>query len=141
MLVAVVLQIVGRWVNQPLPWTEEMTRYSFIWMVYLGVGIGFRRAESARVTMFLHFFPGFIRSLTPWIYAIVSMGFFFVILFAGIDVVEQQIMMTERGAALDIPMWTIGISVPIAGFVGIAGIVESLILHFDRIRQTQEIEK
>ncbi len=107
----------------------------------LGDGIGFRRAESARVTMFLHFFPDFIRSLAPWIYAIVSMGFFFVILFAGIEVVDQQIMMTERGAALDIPMWTIGISVPIAGFVGIVGIVESLILHFDRIRQTLEIEE
>ena len=138
MLVAIVVQIVGRWFATSLPWTEEMTRYSFVWMVYLGLGIGFRRVESARVTMFLHLFPKPFRYLAPLIYTVVSIGFFAVILFAGVQIVSQQVMMTERGAALDIPLWLVGLSIPVAGFAGIAGILESLLLCFDRVRDSGE---
>ena len=129
MLVAIIVQIVSRWLESPVPWTEEMTRFSFIWMVYLGVGIGFRHAESARVTLFFAAFPKWVRRMLPLVYSGVSAGFFTLILLAGVELVRQQIVMTEMGAALSIPMWIVGLSVPVAGLVGVLGVLESMFFH------------
>ncbi len=38
--VIVLIQIAGRTSGHPAPWTEEGTRFVFIWMIYLGLGIG-----------------------------------------------------------------------------------------------------
>ena len=139
MLVAIIVQIVSRWLESPVPWTEEMTRFSFIWMVYLGVGIGFRRVESARVTLFFATFPKCVRNLLPWIYSGFSAGFFVLILFAGVELVRQQVIMTEMGAALSIPMWIVGLSVPVAGLVGVLGVLESMVFHRSRVHDDGEI--
>jgi len=138
MLACIVVQIIGRWVENPMPWTEEMTRYAFVWMAYLGVGIGFRKAESARVTMFVRYLPECLRRMVPWIYAAVSAGFFLLILCAGIELVSQQVVMTERCATFDLPTWLVGLSVPVAGLVGIAGVVESMLFHPELVREGQE---
>lgn len=51
-------------------------------------------------------------------------------LFAGIDVVRQQIMMTEMASTMDLPMWLIGIAVPVSAVIGLLGLAESVIHHF-----------
>ena len=39
MVVFTTLQIVGRYLfSTPFPWTEEMTRYMFVWMGFISIG-------------------------------------------------------------------------------------------------------
>lgn len=127
--VTVLIQIIGRISSHPAPWTEEGTRFLFIWMIYLGIGIGFRKGESARVTNFLKWMPGFVRKASKWIYVITSVGFFIFMLITGIQLVVQQVSMNELGSALMIPMWIVGICVPLSAFLGILGILENLLLY------------
>ncbi|WP_428868847.1 TRAP transporter small permease, partial [Clostridium sediminicola] len=48
------IQIVGRYVlTTPFSWTEEMTRYMFVWMVYIAVGYAVKEDKHIRIT-FLH---------------------------------------------------------------------------------------
>jgi TRAP-type C4-dicarboxylate transport system permease small subunit len=133
MVVTVAIQIVGRWLNTPLPWTEEITRFAFIWLVYLGIGIGFRRAESARVTILAFLLPSQARYVLSIFYIVLCGGFFVLMLFAGIDVVRQQVMMTETASTMDLPMWWIGISVPVSAVIGLLGLAEAVIYHFSII--------
>ena len=138
MVVAVAVQIVSRWINTPLPWTEEITRFAFIWLVYLGVGIGFRRAESARVTFLVQLMPSGARHFLAILYVVLCGGFFALMLFAGIDVVRQQIMMTEMATTMDLAMWTIGVSVPVSAVIGLLGLAQAVVFHFDLIREETE---
>jgi C4-dicarboxylate transporter, DctQ subunit len=128
--IVVIWQVIGRLIGHPAPWTEELTRFIFIWMIYLGIGIGFRKAESARVTLFLNYFPSFIRKGSIWIYSIAVIGFFLFMFFSGIELMSQQITMNETSSVLLIPMWLIGLSVPFGAFVGILNTIQSLI--YDR---------
>jgi TRAP-type C4-dicarboxylate transport system permease small subunit len=128
-IVTVSIQILGRWLGRPAPWTEEATRFLFIWLVFLGIGSGFRRAESARVTVFLNYLPGFLKRLAPWIYVVSTVGFFIFMFVTGVQLVSQQVRMRELGSALMIPMWLVGLCVPLSAVLGILGVMESIFLR------------
>lgn len=129
LLVVVLTQIIGRWIGSPSPWTEEMTRYLFIWMIFIGIGLGFRKAESPRVTVFLNMMPPSIQKMGQWIYTIGSISFLLFIVVYGINLVHQQIALNETSSVLLIPVWLVGISVPVSGVLGILNIIQSLIYH------------
>ncbi len=118
--------IVVRLIGSPLPWTEEATRFLFIWMVFLGLAAGFRTVESARVVVFLVLFHRFFRRLAVPIYVGSSVFFFGMMGWTGLTMVRQQVMMNETAATLPIPMWTIGIVLPVSAIIAVLAIVESL---------------
>lgn len=137
-ILTVLLQIIGRILGNPAPWTEEATRFIFIWMIFLGIGIGFRQAESARVTYFLKWMPAFVQRGATWIYMIGTIGFFLFMLVTGTQLMLQQFNMNEMGSALMIPMWMIGLSLPVSAIVGILGVIESFLLHRDLLEPEGE---
>lgn len=129
----VTYQIVGRLSGSPAPWTEEVTRFAFIWLVFLGVGIGFRKVESARVTLFLKYTPKIVRKYSVWIYSIGTIGFFLFMLVYGTELVSQQIQTRETSSALLMPMWIIGLSVPVSAVIGIINVTQSLLYERELI--------
>lgn len=128
-VVTVIIQILGRVVGNPAPWTEEGTRFIFIWIIFLGIGMGFRNSESARVTIMVGYAPPIIKKLSKWTYTFFSMVFFGFMIVYGYQLMMQQVNMNEMGSALMIPMWLIGASVPVSGILCVIGLLESLILH------------
>jgi C4-dicarboxylate transporter, DctQ subunit len=131
--VIVIIQVLGRVLGHPAPWTEEGTRFVFIWMIFLGLAIGFRKGESARVTQFIRWAPQAVRRMSKWIYLATSAGFFLFMFITGIQLTGQQISLNELGSALMIPMWIVGICVPVSAALGILGLAENFISYPDRL--------
>jgi C4-dicarboxylate transporter, DctQ subunit len=125
-LLVVLMQIVSRLIGMPVSWSEEATRFLFVWMVFLGLAAGFRTVESARVVVFIAAIPGLFRRLAVPIYVISSVLFFAIMGWTGLSLVQQQIMMNEAAATLAIPMWVIGLIMPISAVLAILAILESL---------------
>ncbi|OXS74200.1 TRAP transporter small permease [Domibacillus enclensis] len=131
----VVLQIIGREIGTPAPWTEEVTRFLFLWLVFLGIGIGFRQAESARVTILLKYAPVTVKKIGVVIYAVASIAFFAYMMIYGIEMISQQISMGETSAVLLLPMWIIGMCLPLSALIGIINVVQSLLYHRELIEK------
>jgi TRAP-type C4-dicarboxylate transport system permease small subunit len=125
--VVVIYQIIGRVIGSPAPWTEELTRFMFIWMVFIGLGIGFRRAESARVTVFLKYMPKCIQKASVAIYATGTIAFFLFMFYTGIGLIQQQFTMNETSSTLLLPMWLIGLSIPVSALTGILNVIQSIL--------------
>lgn len=125
-LLVIFLQIISRWIGTTVAWTEEATRFLFMWMVFLGLGIGFRRAESPQVTVFMALLPENMKWIGKSIYVIASIGFFILMAVTGFQLVEQQISMNEMASAFEVPMWIVGMAVPCSAILGILGIAEWL---------------
>jgi tripartite ATP-independent transporter DctM subunit len=65
MVAVTTYQIVMRYVfNSPLPWPEELARWSFLWLVMLGAVTATRLGSHIRMTMFVHRLPTSTRPLT-----------------------------------------------------------------------------
>ena len=127
-LVVVMVQIVGRLLNKPVPWTEEMSRYAFIWMMFIGIAVSMRRSEAARVTVFVEMLPKAGKVFVKYLYLIISIAFFVFMIITGCQMVGQQISMNEQGTAVLMPMWLIGVSVPVSGVLGILCTLGNLIM-------------
>ena len=59
MLIDVFIQIFSRWVfSTPLPYTEELARYFYIWMVWMGFGYVTRTGRIIQIELFYKKFKG-----------------------------------------------------------------------------------
>lgn len=133
MLVVVLLQVFFREIGSPLVWTEEASRFLFMWMVFLGMAIGFRSVESARVTIFVKLFKPLCGIVSVLVYAAFSCGFFLLMLYTGWQMVEQQYLFTEMASGFPLPMWIVGIIYPLAAVFGILCLVQSLLYAWDKV--------
>ncbi len=132
-ILVILIQIIGRVVGHPFPWTEESSRYLFLWMMFVALAAGFNRCESARVTLFLQMGPKWMKKSSEVLYAVVVLAFFVFMFVYGMDVVIQQIEWEEMGTALLIPMWIIGICQPVGAIMGLIGTVQSFLEFHDRV--------
>ena len=62
MVVTITAQVLARYVfNVPLAWTEELARYLFIWLVFLGASQAMRRGEHIAIGFFVDMLPRPVR--------------------------------------------------------------------------------
>nr|WP_097142501.1 TRAP transporter small permease [Rhizobium subbaraonis] len=132
-LIVVLIQVSSRVLGMPVSWTEEATRYLFVWMIFLGLAAGFRTVETARVTVLLAVMPGIIRRLSVPIYVVSCLLFFALMGWTGYNLVRQQLVMNETAATLGVPMWVIGTVMPASALLAVLAILESLRYRRDLI--------
>lgn len=62
MVVTITAQVLARYVfNVPLSWTEELARYLFLWLVFLGASQAMRRGEHIAIGLFVEMLPTPVR--------------------------------------------------------------------------------
>ena len=117
MSAVIVAQVFCRYVlNSSLSWSEELARYLFIWMIYIGISYGVKLDKHICVDAVYTFAPKGIKRY----YAIV--GYLLVLLFAvamvyyGVLVVGMQISSGQVSPAMGVPMQYV-YAAPVVGFV------------------------
>lgn len=91
---AVLFQVLVRFVltaagiNISAPWTEELARYTLIWMVFLGAAVGVRHARMIALEFGIRKLPA--RAGIPLRYAVtlLGIGFFGLLVWVGLDFIE-----------------------------------------------------
>jgi TRAP-type C4-dicarboxylate transport system permease small subunit len=123
LIVPVSLQIFSRFTNliPSYMWTEEMSRFFFVWLVLLGATLGVRER--------LHFDVDFLPNLSPRLTHVflrmsqTAMLFFSgVVLYWGIEF--TQFGWNQTSELADMPMWWIFIAWPISGFLWIVFLLD-----------------
>lgn len=116
MFLVVFSQVIFRYVlNQPSPWTEELSRYLFIWISLLGAAFGVMKQS--------HFgFDLIVKKLSPShqrveaIFVYLCMGILiFVLTFYGLKM--YNIVAFQITPGLQIPMRYVYLSLPVSGFL------------------------
>ena len=127
LLLVVLLQVGGRLMGVTLTWTEETTRFFFLWMMFLAVAAGFNRAESSRVVILVKMLPRPLQKVCTVLYYVVTLGFFAFMVKYGIDLTMQKLAFNEMATAVAVPKGAIMICVPLCGLLGIIGTIQSFL--------------
>jgi len=113
MTVTVSLQIIFRYVfNIPLDWSEEVARFSFVWVSFFGASALMRVREHINVAVFLDRFPPRLRAyavLLANLCALVCVYFFLV---GGIALAYHE--WRQLAPATEIKMGWVYLAIPIA---------------------------
>jgi len=134
LMVPVSMQIGSRffeWIPNYM-WTEEMSRFFFIWMVMIGATVGVREGLHFDVDIWANPSPALARFLR-WASRLLIMGFAGVVLYWGIEFTKFGWNQTSELAEL--PMWMIFIAWPVAGFFWIAFLIEKMVVDSERDNQ------
>lgn len=134
LMVPVSLQIFSRF-TEIIPrymWTEEMSRFLFIWMVMLGASVGVREGLHFDVDVWPNLKPR-----TALLLKLVSNAciifFACVVLYWGIEF--TQFGWNQTSELADMPMWWIFIAWPLCGFLWLAFLVDSTLRDTRRLTQ------
>ena len=126
LLVPVTMQIIARFTNL-IPayiWTEEASRFLFIWMVMLGAMIGIREGTHFEVDVWPELGPR-ANALLKIVSALFVLVFALVFVWWGIAFTRFGWNQTSEIA--DLPMWTIFIAWPMAGFTWVLFLGEAFL--------------
>jgi TRAP-type C4-dicarboxylate transport system permease small subunit len=117
MTVIMFIQVVARRVfSRSLSWSEELARYLFLWLIYLGISYGAKIRKHIKIEAFLAVFPKKARPFVTILGDILFLGFAVFIIYTSFIWVQRQIMLGQLSPALHVPMWVIYAS-PFVGFI------------------------
>lgn len=87
-------------INISAPWTEEIARYTLIWMVFLGAAIGVRHARMIALEFGIRKLPKGVGVPIRYAVMIMSIAFFGLLFWVGMDFLELG--RSERSPVLGI---------------------------------------
>lgn len=116
MSVLIGLQIFMRYaMSSSLSWSEELSRYLFIWATYLGVAFGVRKDAHIRVSMVVDMMSARNAILMRILTHIIFGAFAVYVMYQGWIMVEKTFRFGQKSASLGIPMGFIYLA-PLTGF-------------------------
>jgi TRAP-type transport system small permease protein len=116
LVMIVSLQVFFRYVvGDSLIWAEEVARFIFIWLIYLGGIITVRKGMNITFDVLLEHLPNKLWLMVFSAINLISAGFLFLVIILGFDLANQN--MTQLSSAIRFPMGIVYLAIPV-GAVG-----------------------
>ncbi|QOX65983.1 TRAP transporter small permease [Anoxybacterium hadale] len=116
MTIIIFIQVIMRYVMaNSLVWSEELARYLFIWLIYMGISYGAKIMKHIKIEAALGMFPKKIRPLVVILGDVLFLGFSIFIAYTAFTVVQKQLVLGQTSPAMQMPMWVI-YAAPMVGF-------------------------
>lgn len=116
MTVIIFIQVVMRYVmHNSLSWSEELARYCFIWLIYIGVAYGCKLMKHIKIDAALHLFPEKIRPYIVITGEVLVLVFAVYIVVTGVELTYKQWEFGKISPALGLPLQFIN-AAPVVGF-------------------------
>lgn len=113
MICVTLAQVIFRYViAAPLPWSEEMARYCFVWIVFLGGAVGLARGIHLGVDLFVNMLPPKAQRGLDIFTNLLIGAFAATVINASLPVLNMN--MFQRSPALGVQMTWIYIAIPIS---------------------------
>lgn len=117
MTLVVFVQVIMRYVfGSSLSWSEELARYCFIWLIYVGTALGCKEMQNIKIDAALYLFPKKLRPYIVILGDLCILAFAMYILITGVNLTHLQLLFDKRSPAMQISMAWVNIA-PAAGFV------------------------
>lgn len=113
MVCVTLAQVIFRYViAAPLPWSEELARYCFVWIVFLGGAVGLSRGIHLGVDLIVNKLPTRMQNGMAALTSLLIAAFAVVVIYASFPVINMN--MFQRSPALGVQMSYIYIAIPIS---------------------------
>ena len=121
------IQVIMRYVfHNSLAWSEELARYMFIWMVYVGISYGVKRNKHISIDVVHNLLPARAAALLSIVADLIFLGFAVLVVMHGSEIVSRVLLSTQNSPALEIPMWMVYSAVPLGFGIVCLRLVQSL---------------
>lgn len=114
MCLVILAQVIMRYFfNSPLTWSEELARYTMIWVTFLGTAVAQKRGTLVCVDMFVERVPERVQRIFRIACDIISLLFSGIMTWYSILFATSQSALLQKSPAMHIPMCYVYMCVPI----------------------------
>ncbi|WP_332691671.1 TRAP transporter small permease [Halalkalibacter lacteus] len=130
MVSVIFLQVIMRYVvGNSLPWSEELARYSFIWLVYIGISYGVKKQRHIKVDIMLLLFKDKGRIVFNIISNLLFMAFAIFVIYYGYSIANQLLAFGQKSPANQIPMGLVYMAAPVGMGLTLIRLIQNLFKH------------
>ncbi|MEW6662501.1 MAG: TRAP transporter small permease [Bacillota bacterium] len=122
------MQVTSRFIfKSSLPWSEELLRFVFIWVTFLGASVAVREKAHVSVSVLLHKLPVPFQKAGIVAGLLFSIGFCGAIVYYGMQIITVQVLTNQLSTAMEIPMWLPYLGVVVGSFMMAIRFLQNLI--------------
>ena len=101
MTIIIFIQVIMRYVmHNSLSWSEELARYCFIWLIYIGVAYGCKLMKHIKIDAALKLFPEKVRPYITIVGELLVLAFAAYIVVTGVELTYKQWLFGKASPAL-----------------------------------------
>lgn len=129
MTVTVFLQVLFRYLfDTPLSWSEELSRFAFVWVCFLGAAVLVRGNQHIRVTIIEDAVPSRLRAVLRVLQFLGALVCVWIFLQGGLGITRNE--WSQLAPATQIPMGWVYLIVPLSAGLMLVWLVASAISEF-----------
>ena len=114
-VVVVFAQVVTRYVfHSPLAWSEELARYMFIWLVWIGAAYATKMRQNIIIDVVCSKFKGNVKLISEIINFVLFVVLMLFMLWTTSTVMMQVYESNSIGTGTHLPMWIVWLSLPLS---------------------------
>ena len=114
-VVVVFAQVVTRYVfHSPLAWSEELARYMFIWLVWIGAAYATKLRKNIIIDVVASKFKGATKLISEIINFVLFVALMLFMLWTTSTVMMQVYESNSMGTGTHLPMWIVWLSLPLS---------------------------
>jgi len=132
-LVITFLQIVGRSFGIKIFWTEELSRYLFLWVVFIGFSIGIKDDVHFKVTILEDKLKGKARVALLIIINIIFLLFVVYVLKESINNVYTRYLRQQVSPTMGMPIFIVNLALPIGLSLSVINLLDRLLFLYKTI--------
>jgi TRAP-type C4-dicarboxylate transport system permease small subunit len=129
----VLIQIVSRYVfRSPLLYTEEVSRYSYIWICFFGMAMATKLQNHIRIELVFIFVKGRAQAFINLALNVISLGLYVVIFIIGLKYTMTNVI--QLSPAMEISKAYIYVSLPLGALFSVIRMLAILKEEIKQIR-------
>ncbi|MFC7062163.1 TRAP transporter small permease [Halobacillus seohaensis] len=140
MVSVIFLQVVMRVSGNSLSWSEELGRYAFIWLVYIGISYGVKKQRHIKVDVMLLLLKGRGKLILAMIANLLFLAFSIFVVIYGYDIANQLLGFGQDSPALHIPMGAVYMATPIGFGLAAIRLIQNLYVQFKMLIGKRELD-
>ena len=122
------VQVIFRYVLiDSITWSEELARYIFIWMIWLGTSVSMKQKEHIRMDMLMNAVHGKGKLVLDLVSGIIMLAFCIFLVKYGWDLVASMMSRGNKSVALRLPMWIVYSSLPFSQLIVALRLIGSIV--------------
>ncbi|MGI6093758.1 MAG: TRAP transporter small permease, partial [Negativicutes bacterium] len=102
------ISIIFRYIlRSPLPWSEELVRYLFVWLIFICVAIAFNREELVDISVFTDMVKGKAANIFALFRNLLCLLFASLFAYYTWLIFRNQIKLVELSPAMELPIYLV----------------------------------
>lgn len=139
-VVLIFTNVILRLFDTTLPWAGELSRYLFVWMVYLGISYGIKKKRHLKVSVLFDILPR-KASLVAQIFSdLLFLAYSFVVLYYGYIITAKAISRNQIAPAMEVSVGLLYAALVIGSLLSIIRLLMSINEHCGNWNTSEEAQ-